>query len=74
MEPPEQVRQWIGELLGMPSEGEGSRMPLEAWSVLGPALASVHAASVAMETEPATVLMIPGSGDPGTGPETTDAA
>jgi len=74
MEPPEQVRQWIGELLGMTLEGDSTRKPLEAWTMLGPALEAVHGATVAMETEPATVLVIPGSGDPGTGPETTDAA
>ncbi|MBI4735649.1 MAG: hypothetical protein HY766_06250 [candidate division NC10 bacterium] len=74
MEPPEQVRQWIGELLGMPLEGDSTRKPLEAWSVLGPALAAVHGATVAMETEPVTVLVIPGSGGLGTGSETTGAA
>lgn len=74
MEPPEQVRQWIGELLGMTSEGDSLRKPLEAWAVLGPALAAVHAATVAAETEPATVLVIPGSGEPGAEPGTADAA
>lgn len=74
MEPPEQVRQWIGELLGMPLEGDSTRKPLEGWTMLGLALEAVHGATVAMETEPVTVLVIPGSGDPGTGPETTDAA
>ncbi|MBI2163515.1 MAG: hypothetical protein HYU32_05170 [candidate division NC10 bacterium] len=74
MEPPQQMRQWIGELLGMPLEGDSTRKPLEAWSVLGPALAAVHGATVAMETEPVTVLVIPGSGDLGTGSETTGAA
>ncbi|GEM_PF-3489728 len=74
MEPPEQVRQWIGELLGITLEGDSTRKPLEAWTMLGPALAAVHGATVAMETEPATVLVIPGSGGLGTGSETTDAA
>ena len=74
MEPPEQVRQWIGELLGMTLEGDSTRKPLEAWTMLGPALAAVHGATVAMETEPSTVLVIPGSGGLGTGSETTDAA
>ena len=74
MEPPEQVRQWIGELLGMTLEGDSTRKPLEAWTMLGPALAAVHGATVAMETEPVTVLVIPGSGGLGTGSETTDVA
>ena len=74
MEPPEQVRQWIAELLGMPSEGDSTRKPLEAWTMLGPALAAVHGATVAMETEPVTVLVIPGSSEPGAGPGTSNAA
>ncbi len=74
MEPPEQVRQWIGELLGMTLEGDSTRKPLEAWTMLGPALAAGHGATVAMETEPATVLVIPGSSEPGAESGTADAA
>lgn len=74
MEPPEQVRQWIGELLGMPLEGDSTRKPLEGWTMLGLALEAVHGATVAMETEPVTVLVIPGSSMPGAEPGTADAA
>lgn len=68
MEPPAAVRKWMGELAGVAPEGEGPAKPLEAWAVLGPALAAVNAAAVAMETEPATVLAIPGSPEVQTGP------
>ena len=60
MEPPEAVRQWVSELLGIaPEEGRLSRS-LEAWAALGPALAAVHGATVAVETEPATQMILPG--------------
>ncbi len=63
MEPSEEVRQWIGELVGMaPGEGRLSRS-LEAWATLGPALAAVHGAIVPMETEPATQMGFPALGD-----------
>ena len=59
MEPSEEVRQWISELVGMaPGEGRLSRS-LVAWAVLGPALAAVHGATVPMETEPATQMGFP---------------
>jgi hypothetical protein len=60
MEPPEEVRQWVSELVGMaPGEGPLSRS-LVAWAVLGPALAAVHGAIVPVETEPATQMGFPG--------------
>jgi len=60
MEPPEGVRQWVSELVGMaPGEGRLSRS-LVAWAVLGPALAAVHGATVPVETEPATQMGFPG--------------
>ena len=60
MEPSEEVRQWISELVGMaPGEGRLSRS-LVAWAVLGPALAAVHGATVPAETEPVTQMVLPG--------------
>ena len=60
MEPSEEVRQWVGELLGIaPEEGRLSRS-LGAWSELGPALAAVHSAILPAETEPATQMVLPG--------------
>ena len=60
MEPPEEVRRWVSELVGIgPEEGRLSRA-LEAWVMLGPALAAVHGATVPAETEPATQMVLPG--------------
>ena len=60
MEPPEQVRQWVRGLVGLAAEGDRPEGPLPAWAVLGPALAAVHGATIPVETEPATVLVIAG--------------
>jgi len=64
MEPPEQVRQWIHELLGVRLEEDRAGRPLGAWAVLGPALAAVHEATFPVETEPATLLLVPGMDEP----------
>jgi hypothetical protein len=59
MEPSEEVRQWVSDLVGIaPEEGRLSRS-LEAWAILGPALAAVHGAAVPAETEPATQMVFP---------------
>ncbi len=59
MEPSEEVRQWIGELVGMAPEERRLSRSLEAWATLGPALAAVHGATVPMETEPAIQMGFP---------------
>ena len=59
MEPSEEIRQWVGELMGMAPEEGGLSQLLEAWATLGPSLQTVHAATVPMETEPATQLSFP---------------
>lgn len=60
MEPSEAVRQWVSELMGIaPEEGRLSRS-LEAWTILGPALAAVHGATIPVEVEPATQMVFPG--------------
>jgi len=59
MEPPEEVRRWISELVGVAPEGDRLSRPLEAWAVLGPALAAVHGATIPVETEPATQMVFP---------------
>jgi hypothetical protein len=58
MEPPEEVRQWLGELLGIAPEEGRLPLSLETWAVLGPALRAVHGAAVAAETEPATQMVL----------------
>ena len=61
MEPPEEVRQWISELVGIaPEEGRLARS-VEAWAILVPSLEAVHGATVAVETEPATQMVLPGT-------------
>ena len=60
MEPSEDVRQWVSELLGIAPEEGRLPLSLEAWAVLGPALAAVHGATVPAETEPATQMVLPG--------------
>jgi hypothetical protein len=60
MEPPEEVRQWVSELVGLAPEESRLSRPLEAWAILGPALAAVHEATVPVETEPATQMVFPG--------------
>jgi len=59
VEPPEQVREWVRELVGLAAGGDRPGGPLTAWAVLGSALAAVHGASIPVETEPATLLVIP---------------
>jgi len=59
VEPPEQVREWVRELVGLAAGGDRPGGPLTAWAVLGPALAAVHVATIPVETEPATLLVIP---------------
>ena len=61
MEPPEEVRQWVSELVGIaPEEGRLARS-VEAWALLIPALEAVHGATVPVETEPATQMVFPGT-------------
>ena len=64
VEPPEQVRQWVQEVLGLSQEEHRARTPLALWAVLGPALAAVHEASFPPETEPATLMVVPGVDGP----------
>jgi hypothetical protein len=64
MEPPEQVRQWIHELLGVRLEEDWTERSLGVWAVLGPALAAVHEATFPVETEPATLLVVPSADEP----------
>ena len=59
MEPTREVREWFRGLWGAPDDEEAGR-ELEAWPRLESALAAVHGASVPMETEPATQLLLPG--------------
>ncbi len=68
MEPPDDVRQWVEELLGVRPEADRAGRPLEAWAVLGPALAAVHEATIPVETEPATVLVVPSADEHRTEP------
>lgn len=60
MEPPEEVRRWVSELVGIAPEESRLSRALEAWEKLGPALAAVHGATVPVETEPATQMVLPG--------------
>jgi hypothetical protein len=60
MEPSEEVRRWISELLGIVPEGDRLSWPLDAWGILEPALDAVHRATVPMETEPATQMVLHG--------------
>jgi hypothetical protein len=64
MEPPEEVRQWVSALVGIAPEESRLSRSLEAWAVLGAALASVHGAAVPVETEPATQMVLLGSEGP----------
>ena len=64
LEPPEQVRQWIQALLGLKQEEDRAGKPLAPWADLGPALAAVHDATIPPETEPATLMVVPGGDEP----------
>lgn len=57
MEPSDEVRRWASELMGIAPEEDRLSQPLEAWAILGPALAAVHGAIVPAETEPATQMV-----------------
>ena len=59
MEPSKEIRQWHRGLLGIPPDEDDPSRPLEAWEVLGPALAVVHETNIPMETEPATQMLFP---------------
>jgi len=59
MEPSEEVRQWVSELLGIAPEEGLLPLSLETWAVLVPALRAVHGASIPAETEPATQMVLP---------------
>ena len=72
MEPPEEVRQWVSELVGIaPEEGRLVRS-VEAWALLIPALEAVHGVTVPVETEPATQMVFPGT--EGDQPESSHAS
>jgi len=58
MEPRQDARRWIGELLGAGVDGDLSRAA-EAWATLGPDLAAILQAAVPAETQPALMLRIP---------------
>jgi len=60
MDPPQEVRQWVSELVGMAPEKGRLARSLVAWAVLGPALAAVHGEPVPVEAEPATQMVLPG--------------
>jgi len=60
MEPSDEVRRWASELMGMAPEEDRLSRPLEAWAILGAALAAVHEAIVPAETEPVTQMVFPG--------------
>jgi hypothetical protein len=64
MEPPEEVRQWVSELMGIPAEEGGLSRSLEPWAILGLALTAVHGAAIPAETEPATQMVFPGLESP----------
>ena len=64
VEPPEHVRQWVQEVLGLSQEEHRARTPLALWAALGPALAAVHEATFPPETEPATLLVVPVADEP----------
>ncbi len=60
MEPSEEVRQWVSELLGIAPEEGRLPLSLQTWVLLGPALAAVHGATVPVETEPAIQMVLLG--------------
>lgn len=63
MEPSEETRRWISELVGVPVDEHLARSH-QAWATLAPALAAVHEASVPEETEPAVEMRFPAGGEP----------
>lgn len=63
MEPPEEVRRWVGDLVGLPVDDHLSHTR-QAWEALEPALAAVHEAPIPAETEPAVRMLFPIVEDP----------
>jgi hypothetical protein len=57
MEPSEEARRWISELVGVPVDEHLERSG-QAWVALGPALAAVNEAPVPAETEPAVQMLV----------------
>ncbi len=66
MEPPEETRRWVGELVGITADEHLARSG-EAWTTLGPALTAVHEALVSAETEPAVQMLFPAVEEPPSG-------
>jgi hypothetical protein len=64
MEPSEEVRKWVSELMGMPAEEGRLSRSLTPWAILGPAITAVHAATIPAETEPAIQMVFPGLESP----------
>ena len=58
MEPSEETRRWISELVGVPVD-EHLERSREAWAALGPALAAMTEAPVSAEAEPAVQMRFP---------------
>jgi hypothetical protein len=56
MEPPEEARRWISELMMVPVDDHLARSR-QAWATLGPALAAVNEAPMPAETEPAVQML-----------------
>ena len=58
MEPTDEARRWISELVGAAVDDHLSRAP-QGWASLGPALAAIHGVAMPAETEPAVQIHIP---------------
>ncbi len=56
MEPSEEARRWISELVRVPVDQHLARSR-QAWATLAPALAAVNEAPVPAETEPAIQML-----------------
>jgi hypothetical protein len=63
MEPSEEARRWISELVGVPVDEHLARCR-QAWATLGPALAAVNETPISAETEPAVQMLFRGVVEP----------
>ncbi|HSC72190.1 MAG TPA: amidase, partial [Candidatus Methylomirabilis sp.] len=63
MDPSEETRRWISELVGVPVD-EHLERSCQAWAALGAALAAVTEAPVPAETEPAVQMRFPALVEP----------
>jgi hypothetical protein len=49
MKPPDEVRRWVSEMMGMAFRADDLAESLGAWEILGRALTAVHGAAVPVE-------------------------